>query len=89
MSDPRPNGFLGGSPGGVLLRLLLLSLLVGALLGQVDVGIADVVGWFRDLVDWFANLGFGAVERAGRYLLTGALIVVPLFLLTRLLARRP
>jgi Family of unknown function (DUF6460) len=80
--------FLGGPPGAVLAKLVFLSLLVGAFmafLGITPVGLYDrLAGLVRDLLD----LGFGSVREVGRWLVYGAMVVVPLWLLSRLFACR-
>ncbi|AMJ63266.1 DUF6460 domain-containing protein [Bosea sp. PAMC 26642] len=80
--------FLGGSPLGVLVRLIFVSLLVGAamaFLGLSPQALYDgVIHFFRSL----GNLGFGAVREVGQWVIAGALIVVPLWLLSRLFAAR-
>jgi hypothetical protein len=85
--SPNLQRFLGGSPGSVLVRLIFLSLVVGAFLAFVDVTpvelIERVARMFRVL---FGN-GFEAVRRAGLWIAYGAMIVVPLWLLSRLLSR--
>ena len=82
--------FLGGSPGAVLVKLVFLSLLVGAFmsfLGLTPVGLMDgVVRLARSVLD----LGFDTFEQIWRWLAYGAVVVVPLWLLSRLLSsRRP
>ena len=85
---PDFNRYFGGSPGSVLVRLLFLSLLVGAFLaflGLTPLGLVDrVTRWFGRLFDF----SFETVREVGRWLVMGAVIVVPLWLLTRLFARR-
>ena len=82
--------FLGGSPLAVALRLFVVSFIVGVLVVMWGIEPGDVidgiVGLFRRLVD-FALTDF---HQFGRVLLTGAIVVVPIWLLLRLLdARRP
>ncbi len=82
--------FLGGSPGAVLVKLVFLSLLVGAFMsffGITPVNLVDgVVGLVRSVLD----LGFETFEQVWRWLAYGAVVVVPLWLLSRLLSsRRP
>ena len=80
--------FLGGSPGAVLVKLIFLSLLVGAfmaLIGITPVGLFErILRMLRDVFD----LGFELIREVGRWLLYGAMVVVPLWLLSRLFARR-
>ena len=63
--------FFGGNPGLVLVRLAILSLVVGVLLAALGARIYD--------------LGWTAVEKAGRYFLLGAVIVFPVWFIARLL----
>lgn len=88
MANGSVERFLGGSPLGVLVRLLFISLLVGAamaFLGLSPWGLYDaLVRFLRSL----SHLGFGALEEVGQWLVGGALIVVPLWLLARLFAAR-
>jgi Family of unknown function (DUF6460) len=88
MANGSVERFLGGSPLGVLVRLLFISLLVGAamaFLGLSPWGLYDAaVRVLRSL----SSLGFGALEEVGKWLIGGALIVVPVWLLARLFAAR-
>ncbi len=77
--------FLGGSPLSVALRLLIISLLVGVLLSWLDIRPLDIVDGFEDLFRWAWGSVFGSLDRAFDYVLLGAAIVVPVFLLSRLL----
>ena len=81
------NRFLGGSPGAVLVKLVFLSLLVGAFLaflGITPIGLVSrVVDWLRSVFD----LSFETVREIGRWILYGAVIVVPLWLLSRVFSR--
>lgn len=81
------NRFLGGSPLGVLVKLVLISLLVGVVLsalGLTPISVLDfIVSFFQRL--W--NLGFGAVEQFGDWIILGATLVIPLWFIMRLLDR--
>lgn len=82
------NRFLGGSPIGVLVRLVLISLLVGVVLsalGMTPMSILDtIVGFFQRI--W--NLGFAAFGQFGNWLVLGATLVVPVWFIMRLLDSR-
>ena len=80
--------FLGGSPAAVLIRLVLLSFLVGALLMWLDIRPQDVLFAFERFVRRIWNLGFDAVRETANYVIAGALIVVPVWLVVRLLNLR-
>jgi hypothetical protein len=82
------NRFLGGSPGAVLAKLIFLSLLVGAFLYYLDITpfglIEGLFNWIRSVLD----ISFDTVRQIGVWILYGAVIVVPLWLLSRLFSRR-
>ena len=92
IDDRRPspglNRFLGGSPLGVLARLVLLSVLVGVILSAIGLDPYDIWQSLRRLVQGIWDMGFDAVRWAWRYFLLGAVIVVPIWLIVRL-ARAP
>jgi hypothetical protein len=77
--------FLGGTPGSVILRLFFLSLVVGALLMWLDIRPIDLVESLVRFVRRIWSLGFDALREMGDYILAGAMIVVPIWLLARLL----
>jgi hypothetical protein len=82
------NRFLGGSPVSVIVKLIFLSLLVGALmafLGLTPAALFERVGRFvRALID----LGFDAFGDIAMWILYGAAIVVPIWLISRIFAGR-
>ncbi|WP_374306336.1 DUF6460 domain-containing protein [Methylocella sp.] len=80
--------FLGGSPGSVALRLFLVSMVVGALFMWLGVRPADLLRGFSDFVDSVSRLGFSAIWEALNYALVGAAVVVPIWLVLRLLDMR-
>lgn len=76
--------FLGGSPIAVLFRLILLSVLVGVVLAAIGFDPWNIVDSIQRLVRWVWELGFDAINGLWRYFLLGAVIVIPLWLLSRL-----
>lgn len=80
------ENWLGGSPLAVLVRLAVLSIVVGIVLAALGLEPFDVFKGIRTLLDRLYDMGFGAVEKAFGYLLTGAVIVVPIWLIGRLFA---
>lgn len=82
------NRFLGGSPGSVLAKLIFLSLLVGAFMAFLDVTplglLESVFTWITSLLD----VSLDTLIEVGRWFLYGAMVVVPLWLLSRLFDRR-
>ena len=83
-NDDGLSRFLGGSPLTVLVRLVLLSLLVGVVLAAIGFDPWNIVYSIRRLIDWIWNLGFDAINGLWRYCLLGAVIVIPVWLLSRL-----
>jgi hypothetical protein len=77
--------FLGGSPVAVAFRLILLSILVGVVLAAIGFDPWNIVNSIRLLLERIWNLGFDAINGLWRYFLLGAVIVVPVWLLSRLL----
>ena len=82
------TSFLGDHPVRVAVRLLILSLLVGWVLRWLDLSPAELGAWAVARVNEAIDLGFGVVTRFGDTILLGAVVVVPLFLLSRLFASR-
>jgi hypothetical protein len=84
MSDP-VGRFLGGSPAMVVVRLIVVSFVVGMVLETFgfDPGtlFAEAIRSARQVVE----LGFSDIRQVGRILLTGAMVVVPVWLVMRLL----
>jgi len=76
--------FLGGSPLAVLGRLVLLSILVGVVLAAIGFDPWNIIASIRLLVQRVWDLGFDAINGLWRYFLLGAVIVIPLWLLSRI-----
>ncbi|WP_281926485.1 DUF6460 domain-containing protein [Roseibium album] len=86
MSDSGLSRFLGGSPAQVLLRLVFLSFVVGIILSALNLDPLDLVNMTVDFFERLWNMGFHAIGRLGSYLVVGAIVVVPIWMITRLLA---
>jgi hypothetical protein len=76
---------LGGSPLAVVVRLILLSVLVGVVLSVLGLNPLNIFESFRALVQGIWNMGFDAVRWLWGYFLLGAVIVIPVWLIMRLL----
>ncbi len=76
--------FLGGSPLGVAFRLVMLSILVGVVLAAIGLDPWNIVDSIRLLFIRIWDLGFDAISGLWRYFLLGAVIVVPIWLIARL-----
>ena len=76
--------FLGGSPASVALRLILLSVLVGVVLAAIGFDPWNIIESIRLLFRRLWDLGFDALNWLWRYFLLGAVIVIPIWLLSRI-----
>ena len=81
----RLTQFLGDTPGRTLVRLAVISFVVGIILSAL--GLTPLELWFKlqDFALRLYDLGFDALWRLGRYFVWGAAVVVPIFLVLRLL----
>ena len=75
----------GGNPLGVVLRLVVLSIVVGIVLSALNISPQNLVHHVRVLAQRIYNLGFGAFEGLLGYFLVGAVVVVPIWLVARLI----
>jgi hypothetical protein len=80
--------FLGDAMWRVALKLLIASLLLGIVLATLGLSPRDVYRRLFEWVDQIWALGFEAVLRFADYIVLGAAIVVPVFLIVRLLKLR-
>jgi hypothetical protein len=85
MDSPTIYRFFGGSPGRVLLQLVVISFVVGIVLNALGVSPFDIVNGLKELAFRIYSMGFGTIEWAFRYFLLGAVIVFHVWLLMRLL----
>ncbi|WLT08911.1 DUF6460 domain-containing protein [Bartonella apihabitans] len=84
MSKPL-NSFLGDTPGRVVVKLLVFSILVGIVMTLLGWTPMDVV-W--KIVHFFNSLwamGFDAFEKLFNVVIVGAAIVIPIFIIMRIL----
>ena len=77
--------FFGGPPLSVIFRLILLSILIGVILQVLGLDPWNIFDSLRRLVLHVWDMGFDAVRWLWRYLLLGAVIVVPIWLIVRLM----
>ncbi len=80
---------IGGHPLAVLVRLAIVCILVGVLLSFFGITPRNFFHVLDDFARHVYDLGFGALERLLEYLVLGAMLVVPIWLLIRLLRARP
>jgi hypothetical protein len=88
---PKPDyvtRFFGGPPLSVIFRLALVSILVGVILEALGFDPWNILDSLQRLVRHIWDMGFDAVRFLWRYLVLGAVIVVPIWFVLRL-ARAP
>lgn len=76
--------FFGGSPVLVILRLMIVSVIVGVVLSVLGLDPRDIIDSFLRLADRVWEMGFDAIEWSLRYFLLGAVIVFPIWLISRI-----
>ena len=77
--------FLGGSPLTVVGKLILLSVLIGVVLSAVGLDPWNIVASVRRLIVTVWDMGFDAVRWLWQYFLLGAVLVIPIWLILRLI----
>jgi len=76
--------FFGGNPLSVILRLLVLSIIVGVVLSALDITPDNFLYSIRLLLRRIYELGLTPIEWLLPYLMLGAMVVVPIWLITRM-----
>lgn len=85
MANDTVTRIFGGSPLAVLARLILVSILVGVILSVLGLDPFDIVRSLERLIRSIWDMGFESVRWVWGYFLLGAVIVIPIWLLMRLL----
>ena len=80
------NTFWGGNPLSVVIRLALLSIVAGIVLSALGINLRNFFDRINTLLHNLYDLGFGAIDWVLQYLLLGAIVVVPIWLIARLAA---
>jgi hypothetical protein len=79
--------FFGESVAGTVVRLILLSIVVGIVFAALDINFSNLVESLVRLVRRIYDLGFSLIGRAVDYFLLGAVVVIPVWFIVRLLSR--
>ena len=85
MNDTPLHRFLGGSPTSVIVRLIVISLIVGAAMVYFNLTPRDLFETLRRAVESVIGNGLDSLRTILSYIGYGAMIVVPIFLILRLL----
>jgi Family of unknown function (DUF6460) len=80
--------FFGPNPLAVIIRLVLFSVVVGIVMSALGIQPADLPRWLAMIGQRIYDLGFGSLRTVFGYFLIGAVVVVPIWLLSRLFSRR-
>jgi hypothetical protein len=80
--------FFGPNPLGMAIRLVLISVVVGIAMSALGISPADLPRRLAIIGQRIYDLGFGAIRDVFGYFLIGAVVVVPIWLLSRLFAGR-
>ena len=79
------NRFFGGSPLAVIFKLILLSVLIGVVLSALGLDPWNIVDSIRRLIGSIWDMGFDALHWLWKYFLLGAVLVIPVWLILRLI----
>lgn len=79
---------LGDRPGRVFWRLLIVSLVVGFLMTTFGVSPMGLLRALNDFVNEVWANGAETIRTIASYILTGALVVVPVWLVLRIISPR-
>jgi hypothetical protein len=79
------NQLFGGNPLAVALRLAVLSIVVGVILSALGITPQNLFYNLNMMARRIYDMGFGAVEWVLGYLILGAMVVVPVWFIARLL----
>ena len=79
------NAFLGDSLWRTVIKLLIISLVVGILLSFFNFTAFEIWLAVKNFFVRLWELGFDAIGKVGEYIIGGALLVIPIFLIMRFL----
>jgi uncharacterized membrane protein YqjE len=80
--------FFGDSVAGTLIRLVLLSVVVGVVFAALGITPVNLIERLEHLIRSIMTMGFDAFSWAFKYFLLGAVIVFPIWFLVRLFRKR-
>jgi hypothetical protein len=88
-NEPAGNDILtrlvGGSPLGILVRLVLLSIVVGFILNAFHISPEQIFDSLRELVQMVWRMGLEPLHWLWRWFILGAAVVLPIWLIMRLM----
>ena len=75
----------GDGPFGIAIRLAVISLIVGIVLSALGITPVNLFYNLNILARRLYDMGFGAFEWVLQYMLVGAMVVVPIWIVARIL----
>lgn len=84
MADQNITRWMGGSPLAVLGRLILICVLVGVVLSALGLDPWNIWVSLQRLIESVWNMGFDAIRWLWGYFLLGAVIVIPIWIIMRI-----
>ena len=88
MDDDALTRFMGGKPGAVVLKLAVVSIIVGAILHLAGLSPVALIRGVEAMLRGLIGAGFDAVRNVAEFALYGAMVVVPIWLVARLFSAR-
>jgi hypothetical protein len=88
MSNNAVDRFFGGSPIWVIVRLMLLSIVIGVMLSAFGFDPWNLIPSIERLIRRIVNLGWDAFDSIWRYFVLGAILVFPIWLVVRVARSR-
>ena len=85
MPNPELHRILGGSPFSVIVRILVISLIVGAAMVYFNLTPHDLLDKLRRVFESILGSGLENLRTIVLYIGYGAIVVVPIFIIVRLL----
>lgn len=79
------NSLLGDTVGRTIIKLVVISLIVGMFMNVFGLSAFDIVDAVRDFVVRLWESGWAALGRFGDWLILGATVVIPIFIILRVL----
>lgn len=79
------NRLLGDSPLRVIVKLVIISVVVGFVMTMFGFSPRDLFYIIKEGIEEVWRSGFRAIGRIGDYLLVGAIVVIPVFIILRIL----
>jgi hypothetical protein len=80
--------FLGDTPGRLIVKLVVVSIIAGFVMRSFGWYPTDILNGIRDFLAELWHTGFRAFGRIGDYFMLGAVVVIPAFIILRLLSYR-